>query len=141
MEIVCQPSYPRNSENASPFGTRTVYLAWPVSCAEMVLPPRTASTETASETTTITTTGILFRFIATLLGCCGRPASGTSPVQFGHRQQMQGQMLRQSRFLQLPFPILGGNVSVSDLAVQRVGELPGDPLHVLRPRTGELVYT
>ena len=60
-------------------------------------------------------------------------------MQFGHRQQMQGQMFRQSRFLQLPFPILGGNVSVSDLAVQRVGELPGDPLHVLRPRTGELV--
>ena len=25
-----QPSYPLNSENASPFGTRTVYLAWAV---------------------------------------------------------------------------------------------------------------
>src|SRR5882724_4077403 len=65
METVCQPSYPLNSENASPFGTRTVYLAWPVSCAEMGLPPKTASTETASETTTITTAGILLLFIAT----------------------------------------------------------------------------
>src|SRR2546422_3944124 len=67
METVCQPSYPLNSENASPFGTRTVYLAWPVSCAEMALPPKTASTETASETTTITTAGILLLFIATPL--------------------------------------------------------------------------
>src|SRR5438034_8521941 len=50
METVCQPSYPLNSENASPFGTRTVYLAWAVSCAEVALPPRTASTVTASET-------------------------------------------------------------------------------------------
>ena len=62
METVCQPSYPLNSENASPFGTRTVYLAWAVSCAEMALPPKTASTETASETTTITTAGILLLF-------------------------------------------------------------------------------
>src|SRR6266852_744158 len=67
METVCQPSYPLNSENASPFGTRTVYLAWPVSCAEMTPPPKTASTETASETTPITTAGILLLFIATLL--------------------------------------------------------------------------
>src|SRR6266480_3682802 len=35
---------PLNSENASPFGTRTVYLAWPLSCAETALPPKTAST-------------------------------------------------------------------------------------------------
>src|SRR4030095_1956764 len=67
METVCQLSYPLNSENASPFGTRTVYLAWPVSCAEMALPPKTASTETASETTTIATAEILWLFIATPL--------------------------------------------------------------------------
>src|SRR5256885_10389756 len=67
METVCQLSYPLNSENASPFGTRTVYLAWPVSCAEVALLPRMASTETASETTTITTAGTLLLFIATLL--------------------------------------------------------------------------
>src|SRR6267143_1334181 len=66
METVCQPSYPLNSENASPFGTRTEYLAWPVSCAEMARTPKTASTETTSETTTITTAGILLLFIATL---------------------------------------------------------------------------
>src|SRR5437899_9307437 len=64
METVCQPSYPLNSENASPFGTRTVYLAWPVSCAEVALLPRTASTERASDSTTITTAGILLLFIA-----------------------------------------------------------------------------
>src|SRR5437867_3959255 len=67
MATVCQPSYPLNSENASPFGTRTVYLAWPLSCAETALPPKTASTETASETTTIITAGILLLFTATLL--------------------------------------------------------------------------
>src|SRR6266850_6188887 len=66
METVCQLSYPLNSENASPFGTRTVYLAWPVSCAEVALLPRTASTETASETTTITTAGTLLLVIAAL---------------------------------------------------------------------------
>src|SRR5437773_11384283 len=67
METVCQPSYPLNSENASPFGTRTVYFAWAVSCAEMALTPKTASTETARATTVITTAGILLLSISTLL--------------------------------------------------------------------------
>src|ERR1700719_2095309 len=40
METTCQDSYPLNSENASPFGTFTVYL----SCAGMAMPPETAST-------------------------------------------------------------------------------------------------
>src|SRR2546430_14443563 len=75
METVCQPSYPLNSENASPFGTRTVYLAWAVSCAEMTPPPKTASTEAASETTPITTAGILLLFIATLLVVYWWPAT------------------------------------------------------------------
>src|SRR5882672_11066883 len=40
MEMVCQPSYPLNSENASPFGTFRVYLSW----AEIAAPvARTAS--------------------------------------------------------------------------------------------------
>src|SRR5215472_8037449 len=39
METSCQLSYPLNSENASPFGTLSVYL----SCAEKPLPPKTAS--------------------------------------------------------------------------------------------------
>src|SRR4029450_10165051 len=69
METVCQPSYPLNSENASPFGTRTVYLAWPASCAETALPPRTASTETPSATTTITTAWRPLLFISTPLLC------------------------------------------------------------------------
>src|SRR2546427_5890046 len=75
METVCQASYPLNSENASPFGTRTVYLAWAVSCAEIVLPPKPASTETASETTTITAAGILLLLIATLLVVYWLPAT------------------------------------------------------------------
>src|SRR5712692_1700261 len=37
-----------------------------------------------------------------------QPVIPTRPVQLRHRQQMQGQMLRQSLLLQLPFPILGG---------------------------------
>src|SRR5215469_17045177 len=39
METTCQASYPLNSENASPFGTFTVYL----SCAEMAQPPTMAT--------------------------------------------------------------------------------------------------
>src|ERR1700730_8343590 len=40
MATVCQPSYPLNSENASPFGTCKVYL----SCWARAMPPKTAST-------------------------------------------------------------------------------------------------
>ena len=36
METACQPSYPLNSENASPPGTFTVYLSW----ADTALPPK-----------------------------------------------------------------------------------------------------
>src|SRR5438309_3109880 len=63
METVCQPSYPLNSENASPFGTRTVYLAWGVSCAEMALTPKTAST-TAMVSVSKDTAWIFLRFIS-----------------------------------------------------------------------------
>src|SRR6185436_2297039 len=68
METVCQPSYPLNSENASPFGTRTEYLAWPASCAATSLTPTTASTETASNTTMITTDETRLVFISTPFG-------------------------------------------------------------------------
>src|SRR5882757_9594821 len=44
--MVCQPSYPLNSENASPFGTLRVYWSW----ADMALPP----TKTTSTTAMIT---------------------------------------------------------------------------------------
>src|SRR5258708_1101459 len=67
METVCQPSYPLNSENPSPFGPPRGYLAWPVFGAKTALPTKTASTETASPPPTITTAGILLLFIATLL--------------------------------------------------------------------------
>src|ERR1700733_13116399 len=40
VEMTGQSSYPLNSENAGPLGICTVYL----SCAEMALPPNTAST-------------------------------------------------------------------------------------------------
>src|SRR5437660_10876643 len=75
MATVCQLSYPLNSENASPFGTRTEYLACPVSCAVTALTPKTASTETASETTLITTAGILLLFIPTPLVAYRLPPS------------------------------------------------------------------
>src|SRR2546425_7988303 len=39
----------------------------------------------------------------------------TSPVQFAHRQDMTGEVLRHSKPFQLAFEILGGNVRVSDL--------------------------
>src|SRR5262245_48881136 len=52
METVCQPSYPLNSENASPFGTFTVYLRCPLSCAVTALPPRTPSTTSDTVMTT-----------------------------------------------------------------------------------------
>src|SRR3954466_3609709 len=56
---VCQSSYPLNSENASPFGTCTVYL----SCAEMALPPKTAST---TAMITVSQDGILVMLIPPL---------------------------------------------------------------------------
>src|SRR5262245_42546008 len=65
MATTCQLSNPRNSENASPFGTRTLYLAWPASCAMTALPPRAASAP--SETTATTTASIRLRFISALL--------------------------------------------------------------------------
>src|SRR3989454_1568499 len=69
-----------------------------------------------------------------------QPVILTRPVQLAHRHQMPGQVLRQPRPFQLLFPILGRDVSVRDLTVQRVREFPGDGVHVLRPRTGEFVY-
>src|SRR5262245_30259309 len=47
---------------------------------------------------------------------------------------MPGRVLRQPRSLQRPFPLLGGDVRVHDLTVQRVRVFPGDLVHVLRPR-------
>src|SRR5690348_7657355 len=44
MDMACHPSYPLNSENASPPGTFTVYL----SCAEMATPASTTAKITAS---------------------------------------------------------------------------------------------
>src|SRR5271167_837170 len=55
METVCQPSYPLNSENASPPGTFTVYLSC---CATAKLP------KTASNTATITIAGNAVLFMA-----------------------------------------------------------------------------
>src|SRR6516165_9199448 len=63
MATVCQLSYPLNSANASPFGTRTLYFAWPVSCAKTVRRPRTANIETANKSRTIPTVRILVLFI------------------------------------------------------------------------------
>src|SRR6476620_4323095 len=51
----CQPSYPRNSENANPPGTFTVYL----SRADIAKPPKTTS-----HTVAIPMINMLFRLIA-----------------------------------------------------------------------------
>lgn len=67
------------------------------------------------------------------------PVITTCPVQLAHRQEMTRQMLRQMLHLQLLFPLLGVDVRVRDLAIQRVREFAGDPIHVLGPRTGEFV--
>src|SRR5262245_4938891 len=58
MAIVCQPSYPLNSENARPPGTFTVYLSG-LPCANMTKPPRTAR-----HTVTVPIVSALLRFIA-----------------------------------------------------------------------------
>ncbi len=63
----------------------------------------------------------------------------TGPVQLAHRQKMPGQMLWQTLLFQLLFPLLGADVGVRDLSVQRVREFAGDPIQVLRLRTGEFV--
>src|SRR5262245_7124175 len=70
-EMVCQLSYPLNSENASPPGTCTVYLAGPVSCAVTARPPRTAST--TSETAMIMTAARPLRVISAPLVVRGAP--------------------------------------------------------------------
>src|SRR5262245_42005004 len=68
MATVCQLSYPANSENASPPGTRTVYLACPLSCAMTALPPRAASTTaTASAVAAVTSAGKRLLVISTPL--------------------------------------------------------------------------
>jgi hypothetical protein len=64
METVGQLSYPLNSENASPPGTCTVYLAGPASCAMTARPPRTPSP--TSETVMITIAASPLRVISTL---------------------------------------------------------------------------
>src|SRR5262249_3957517 len=61
MATVCQASYPLPSENASPFGTRTLYLAGPVSWSARAMLP-----ETASDTAIIATAGIVLLFILSL---------------------------------------------------------------------------
>src|SRR5262245_15280414 len=47
MEMRCQPSYPLNSENASPPGSVTVYLSW----ADSELPPPKAPTSAVTRAT------------------------------------------------------------------------------------------
>src|ERR1700730_17500873 len=59
------------------------------------------------------------------------------PVQLAHRQKMTRQMPRNTLPFQPLFPLLGAEVRIRDLSVQRVREFAGDPIHVLRPRTGE----
>src|SRR6266403_5942190 len=93
METVCQLSYPLNSENASPSGTRTVYLARPVCCAEVAPPPKTASTERASETTTIATAGTLLLFIASPRCRTGCQHRSYGPAESG-THGWKGQILR-----------------------------------------------
>src|SRR6266403_5000537 len=93
METVCQLSYPLNSENASPSGTRTVYLARPVCCEEGAPPPKTASTERASETTTIATAGTLLLFIASPRCRTGCQHRSYGPAESG-THGWKGQILR-----------------------------------------------
>src|SRR5579862_8155708 len=52
METTCQDSYPLNSENASPFGTFTVYLSLAIASA--------TRTERNTATNTITTIALRF---------------------------------------------------------------------------------
>jgi hypothetical protein len=55
MEITSQPSYLLNSENASPFGTLSVYLSY----ADMA-----AAVNSATNTVTLAIANLLFAFIA-----------------------------------------------------------------------------
>src|SRR5262249_8861021 len=65
METTCHASYPLNSENASPFGTFTVYL----SCAAKAQPPRAARIPGMA---TIVTTLLPFIASASLINVCHR---------------------------------------------------------------------
>src|ERR1700737_3540456 len=60
-----------------------------------------------------------------------QPVIPTRPMQLAHRHEMPREVLRQLPLPELAFPILGGDVGIRDLTVERVRELPGDPVHVL----------
>ena len=51
------------------------------------------------------------------------PVIPTRPVQLAHRNKMAVQVLRQRLLFQLLFPILGRDVSVRDLTVQRFAKI------------------
>src|SRR6185369_4316802 len=88
METTCQRSYPRNSENASPPGTCTVYLSSEVSCAVMVVLPRTAiMTATAS----VTETEILRMAHSCARGCVSRIRSRAAGAS-SQRQEQLGEL-------------------------------------------------
>src|SRR5262249_21567860 len=59
-------------------------------------------------------------------------------MQLAHLHEVVSQVLRHFLSFQLPFPFSGGNVKVRDFTAQRVRKFPGDPVHVLRTRTGKL---
>jgi hypothetical protein len=73
------------------------------------------------------------------LHAVGHPVVPTCAGELGHREEVPSQVLRQPHRLQLALPLLGRDVAVRDLAVERLRVLARDPVHVLRPRTGELV--
>src|SRR5207245_2648599 len=64
------------------------------------------------------------------LHAVGQPVIPTRPVQLAHRHEMPGEVLRHPPLLDPAFPILGGDVRVRDLTVERVRELTGYPVHV-----------
>ena len=68
------------------------------------------------------------------------PVIPTRPMQLGHGHEVVGQVLWHFLSFQLAFPIFGVDIRVRDPTVQRVREFPGDPVHVLRTRTGKFVY-
>src|ERR1700678_619755 len=75
MAMACQLSYPRNSENARPPGTLSVYL----SCAEIAVPIPNA----ASAITTLAPISRFLPFIATSVFGMNKDLAAAEPLKVG----------------------------------------------------------
>src|SRR5690348_938493 len=92
MEMTCQPSYPLNSENASPPGTVWAYLSWAFSWADMAVTHKTPA-RTVTRPIARMPTLFIAEFLRRGLGCQREACPtyvGTAPRSLGMRALRPG---------------------------------------------------